>query len=100
MVAELKMVCSERLCRKQRLFEKVKQVNAVATVHIQVEQLACIEQFHRLSEAVKEKYIEVFSLIPHIDLLPTDVYCQIKLKDVSKTFATHSYATPRKYKEA
>jgi len=30
----------------------------------------------------------------------TDVYCRIKLKDAYKTVHTHSYSTPRKYKEA
>jgi hypothetical protein len=38
--------------------------------------------------------------IPHLDELPTDVYCWIRLKHTSKTFATRSYSTPRKYREA
>ena len=42
----------------------------------------------------------MFDTIPHLDELPTDIYCRIKLKDPSKTIATHSYSTPRKYKEA
>ena|ERR1700677_3943781 len=58
------------------------------------------EQLNHLSEAVKEKYKDVFSPIPHLDDLSTDIYCHIKLKDTSKTFATQSYSTPHEYKEA
>jgi len=49
---------------------------------------------------MKEKHKDIFEPIPHLDELPTDVYCCIKLKDITKTFATHSYSTPQKYKEA
>jgi hypothetical protein len=55
---------------------------------------------NRLSDSIKTKYKDVFDPILHLDDLPTDVYCRIKLKDTSKTFATCSYMTPRKYKEA
>ena len=54
----------------------------------------------KLDTTVKEKYSNVFSAIPHIDDLPTDVYCRIQLKDATKTITTRSYSTPRKYKEA
>jgi hypothetical protein len=65
-----------------------------------MEQLADCEQLNKLSDAVKQKYTDVFLPIPHIDSLLTNVYCCIKLKDASKTFATWSYATSQKYKEA
>jgi hypothetical protein len=42
----------------------------------------------------------VFNPIPHVDQLPTDVYCRIKLKDVSKTITTCTYTSPQKFKEA
>jgi hypothetical protein len=48
---------------------------------------------------VRDKYSDVFDAIPHLDELPTNVYCCIKLKDDTKTIATRSYSTPRKYKE-
>jgi hypothetical protein len=43
---------------------------------------------------------DVFAQIPHIDDLPTDVYCCIKLKDEMKTVMTKTYSTPREYKDA
>jgi hypothetical protein len=46
------------------------------------------------------EFADVFTLILHLDELPTDVYCCIKLKDPSKTISTHSYSTPRKYCKA
>jgi hypothetical protein len=53
-----------------------------------------------MSDVVKTKYSKVFNLIPHIDELPTDVYCCIKLKDTSKTITTCTYTSPQKYKAA
>jgi hypothetical protein len=42
---------------------------------------------------------DVFAQIPHIDKLPKDIYCCIKLKDEMKTVTTKTYSTPRKYKD-
>ena len=100
LVAELNMVCAERRFLLEHKFEKAKPVDIVAAVRMRVEALNNEEQLNRLSDAVKEKYKDVFSLIPSLDDLPTDIYCRIQLKDTHKTFATHSYSTPRKYKEA
>src|ERR1700692_3197800 len=73
---------------------------ACAAIRIRDETLAAQKQLDRLSNAVKDKYSKVFNPIPHVDELPTDVYCRITLKDATKTFTTRSYSTPRKYKEA
>ena len=100
LVAELKMVCAERLCNIKQNFEDVKQVDAVAAVRQHIEILNSQDQLNCLSDAVKTKYKDVFSEIPHLDELPTDVYCRIQLKDASKTFVMRSYSTPCKYKEA
>jgi len=100
LVAELKMVCVERRAMFDHKLEEVKPVDLVAAVRDRIEALNTQEQLDRLSDAVKEKYLDVFSPIPHLDDLPTDVYCRIQLKDATKTFATRSYSTPRKYKEA
>jgi hypothetical protein len=100
MLAELKMVCAERACQYKNKPEDVKPVDVVAAIRTRIETLTSLEQLNRMGEAVKEKYKDVFSPIPHLDDLPTDVYCRIKLKDATKTFTTRSYSTPRKYKEA
>ena len=100
MVAKLKMVCAEcciLLCGK---FEVPKDVDLIVAVHTWIETLNTQEQLDCLSNTVKTKYVDVFSPIPHIDDLPTDVYCRIQLKDATKTFATRSYSTPHKYKKA
>ena len=49
---------------------------------------------------IKIEFKDVFSEIPHIDDLPSDVYCRIKLKDASRSIHTRTYSTPRKYREA
>jgi hypothetical protein len=53
-----------------------------------------------LAIPIKVDYADVFAPIPHIDELPTDVYCRIQLKDAYKTISTRTYSTPRKYKDA
>jgi len=100
MVTELKMVCAERRCKIRNFMEDVKPIDAVAAIRQRIETLNTQEQLDRLSDAVKTKYKDVFAEIPHVNDLPTDVFCRIQLKDASKTFATRSYSTPRKYKEA
>jgi hypothetical protein len=100
LVAELKMVCAEQRVLFDHKLEKTMPIDLVAAIRDQIETLNTQEQLDRLSDAVKEKYKDVFSPIPHLDDLPTDVYCHIRLKDATKTFATRSYSIPRKYKEA
>jgi len=100
MPAELKMVCAEHACQYKNKPEYIKPVDVVAAIRARIEALTSLEQLNCMGEAVKEKYKDVFSPIPHLNDLPTDVYCWIKLKDATKTFTTHSYSTPRKYKEA
>ena len=100
MVAELNMVCNDHLNMMRYKFDFVKPIDVVAAVRVWVETLATQEQLDKMSEAVKAKYSEVFNPIPHVDQLPTDVYCRIRLKDASKTINTHTYTSPRKYKAA
>jgi hypothetical protein len=78
----------------------VLEVNVVTAVRVHMETLAAQEQLDYMLEAVKTKYVKVFNPIPHVDELPTDVYCCIKLKDPNKTFATCSYSSLHKYKAA
>ena len=94
MVAELKMVCAECKCQIRNCPESVKEVDKVAAVRAQIETLTAKDQLIWLGKSVKEKYKDVFSPIPHLDELLTDVYCRIKLKNTSKTFMTQSYSTP------
>jgi hypothetical protein len=65
-----------------------KPLDNVAAVRKCIEALTAIEQLNHLGEAIKKKYKDVFSPIPHIDDLPTDVYCHIQLKDTNKMFTT------------
>jgi hypothetical protein len=100
MISELKMVCAECRCKLRNHFEQVKPIDTVAALRQRIEALTTQEQLNRLGDAVKTKYADVFSPIRHLDELPTDVYCRIKLKDPLKTIANRSYSTPQKYKEA
>ena len=88
MLAELKMVCAKRKAMLSHMYEVVKQVDVVAAIWIHLETLAAQEQLGKLSDAVKLKYLKVFNPILHMDDLPMEVYCCIKLKDASKTITT------------
>jgi hypothetical protein len=88
MVAELKMVCFDIRRDLEYKLEEVKQVDKVAAVRERIEVLAAQKELQRLGENLKAEFKEVFSEIPHLDELPTDVFCRIKLKDASKTFQT------------
>jgi hypothetical protein len=81
MVAKLKMVCSECCCKIRRSFEKVKHFDTIGAIRSCLEILVAQEQLDRLSEVIKSKYTDVFSTIPHLDELPMDIFCRIKLKD-------------------
>jgi hypothetical protein len=100
MVAELKWICAERRNLIKNKFETIKPVDHVAAVRQRIEVLAAQDKLRKLSTDIISEFPDVFSPIPHIDSLPTDVYCRIKLKDLAKLIHTRSYSTPRKYREA
>jgi hypothetical protein len=100
LVAELKMVCAERLRDQRRHFETVKPVNIAGAVRERIECLAAEVKLQALGEGLMKEYSDVFAPIPHLDELPTDVYCRIQLKDARQTIKTRSYSCPRKYREA
>lgn len=75
MVAKLKMDCQERLLKIRNTLEQPKLVDLIAAIRTWIEVLTAQEQLVHLGEAVKEKYKDIFSPIPHLDELPTDVYC-------------------------
>ena len=100
LMAELKMVCAERLCMNMHKDEPVQVASPLAAIKTRIQTLATQNKLTLLGAKVKEEYADVFDPIPHLDHLPNDVYCCIQLKDASKTINTRSYSTPRKYKEA
>nr|GAT43224.1 reverse transcriptase-RNase H-integrase [Mycena chlorophos] len=99
---ELKAVCEARCAEMEAkdLFEHVKPVDVVAAVHERVQVLAEWERLKLKGDSIKNDYRSIFEPIPHVDDLPTDVTCEIKVKDASETLTRRSYSSPRKYKEA
>jgi hypothetical protein len=67
LVAELKMVCAEHRVLFDRKLVKTTPIDLVAAVRDRIETLNTQEQLDRLSDAVKEKYKDMFSPIPHLD---------------------------------
>ena len=99
---ELFKVMMEELCKKTKKTACVPpppECPHIATIWERIETLAGQEQLHRLGEKMKEKFKDIFEPIPHSDVLPTDIYCQIQLKDAYKTITSRSYSTPWKYRQ-
>jgi hypothetical protein len=100
MVAELKLVCHDHWRHTQYQFEQVKPMDIIRAIRQHLEILVAQKELQKLREDIKDKFKDIFSEIPHINELPTDIYCHIKLKDAFKCVQTHMYSTPRKYREA
>ena len=73
--------------------QQVKKEDIVGAVCEHLEELTAQDQLKHMGCEVFNKHKCVFE--PHVDELPTNVYCQIQLKDASKSIMTWSYSSPR-----
>ena len=92
MVAKLKMVHNDHLHHMQYKFEQVKPVNVLAVIRQCIEILDTQKELEHLRIQMKEEFQHIFSSIPHLNELPTDVFCCIKLKDafkINQTWTVH-----------
>ncbi|KAJ7120479.1 hypothetical protein C8R43DRAFT_900788, partial [Mycena crocata] len=93
MVKELQIVCENR-CREvedKDLFENVKVIDPIAVIRDRIEVLAHWEELQERAAKIKKEYSCLFEPMPHVDQLPTDVLCEIKVKEADKTFKTRTY---------
>ncbi|KAJ3566511.1 hypothetical protein NP233_g6963 [Leucocoprinus birnbaumii] len=72
-------------------------VNAITTKITNTEEEILL---NKERDAVLHQFKDVFSDIPHVDKLPTDVLAEIRLKDPNFTIKPRVYGCPRKYREA
>ena len=79
--------------------QKLKKGDIIGAVREWLEELTAQDQLKCMGHEIFDKYSLVFEPIPHVDKLPTDVYCWIQLKDALKTIATQLYSSPCKYQE-
>jgi Na+-transporting NADH:ubiquinone oxidoreductase subunit NqrF len=85
---------------ENKILEDVKLFDVASTVQMRIEHLMQLEALKKNEDNRKTTYKDIFSPIPHVSELPTDIYCRIQLKDTSGTITTRSYSSPRKYQEA
>ena len=94
----------EKFTTKQKVdyyrTQKLMKGDIIGAVHERLEELTTQDQLKRMGREIFNKYKRVFEPIPHVDELPTNIYCWIQLKDTSKTIATWLYSSPCKYREA
>jgi hypothetical protein len=75
MVVELNMVCYNRQRHTECKVKQVRPIDKVATIREHIEVLAAQKELQCLGEDLKMEFKDVFLEIPHINELPTDVYC-------------------------
>src|ERR1700676_641676 len=100
MVTKLKMVCNDHLHHTQYKFKQIKPVDVLTVIRQWIEVLAVQKELEHLGIQMKDGFWDVFSEIPHLEELPTDVFCRIKLKYVFKMVQMRMYTMPQKYHEA
>jgi hypothetical protein len=100
LINQLKHVLSQRQQRLSSHNDATFSLHVLAAIRTRIESLTAQTKLKELGKSLIEEFKPVFSPIPHIDNLPTDVYCRIKLKDATKTITTRSYSTPRKFRDA
>lgn len=101
MVKELTFVCQLRQEMEcLGMFEPVKEVNVIAAVHAQIQQLAHKASLNKFDAQLKAEFHEVFEPIAHAKDLPQNVFAKIKICDANQTIKTCSYQCPQKYQEA
>jgi len=99
-LAELMMVCNDRLKNLKLKPEEVKAFDIAGAVQECIEILAGKESLMKHENKLKAEFKPVFEPIPHVDGLPQDVVVEIHIKDTEKTIKSCSYPSPCKYKEA
>jgi len=75
-------------------------VNFIGVVKEKLESLELQQKYNALEDKLKMEFRKIFEPIPHVKELPDDVYCQIKLKDATRTISKRMYGCPCKYWEA
>ncbi|EDR02339.1 reverse transcriptase-RNase H-integrase [Laccaria bicolor S238N-H82] len=99
-LAELMMVCNDRINHLKLKPEKVKDFDVVGAVRERIEVLAMQDSLLQKETELKNEYGTIFEPIPHVNELPHEVVAEIHVKDAEKTIKSRSYPSPRKYKEA
>ena len=76
---------------KERDKQEFVAVNFIAAVKGKLESLELLQKYNTLEEKLKAEFGKTFEPIPHVDELPDNVYCQIKLRDAMKTISKRTY---------
>jgi len=99
-LAELMLVCNDRLKNSKFKPEIVEPFDVVAAVRGCIESLAVADALIRHEQKLKSEFKPIFEPIPHVNDLPQDVIVEIHIKNAEKTIKTCTYPSPQKYKEA
>ena len=99
-LAEVLMVCNDRIKHLKLPAEEVKNFGVAGAVRERIEKLAAEDMPIKREKKLRTEYKVIFKPIPHVDELPQDVVAEIHMKNAEKLIKSRSYPSPRKYKEA
>lgn len=74
---DLKAACEFQREKVEHSFLPVKAVNTINAIWVRIKCLATQAKLDALGDEIKKTYVDVFSKIPHVDLLPNDIYARI-----------------------
>lgn len=94
--AELKLACH----KQNQASMKIELVNIFTAIQQTIENVVAKIDLEKMGAQMVTEYHNVFEPIPHVNQLPTDVYCNIQLKDATQQITSRLYSTLQKYREA
>ncbi len=97
---ELSSFCATQHLKINKSCELLSTAPVVAAIWNRIETLAYLQKLKDLNDTVKTDYADIFMSIPHVDKMPKEVTCSIKLKNTNKTIVTHLYTSPKNFKDA
>ena len=85
--AELKLACHKHYQPPVR----IEPVRIITAIWQTIENVAAKIDLEKMGTKMVTEYHDVFELIPHVNQLPTDIYCNIQLKDATQKKKTNHF---------
>ena len=100
-MATRKLVSTELRLACQKYYHMpitVEPINIIMAVQQTFKNVTAKVDLERMGTKIMNEFMDIFEPIPHINKLPTDVYCNIELKDATQKITSRSYSMPQKYR--
>jgi hypothetical protein len=85
---EMKTECASRRAGVDARSENDREPNVVGAVRMKIETLSAQARLIKMGKDMITEFADVFALIPHVNRLPDEVHCWVKLKDAAQSIKT------------